>query len=227
VATTTQFARDPQLASQAPEPAHTPPTLSAVIKRVATSLTIACVMPGLLFSLAMLVFSVSAAVFTGLVWTSSVMIWRWATKRPVSWLLVLTGTIMTVRTTFTLATGNTFVYFIQPVFADAAIATIFLASLCSARPIVARLAPDFYPMDPWISSRPRIRRLLWRLTLMWGLVIVAKGTVTFWLLTSLPVVNFVLVKNATVITVTVIATAMTIWLSAIAVRKEGLAPAAV
>ena len=82
---------------------------------------------------------------------------------------------MTIRTGFTLATGNTFVYFVQPVFADAAVAAIFLGSLLSARPIVARLAPDFYPIDDALAARPRIRRLFRRLTLLWGLVIVAKG----------------------------------------------------
>ena len=61
------------------------------------------------------------------------MCWRWASGRPVSWLLVLTLGIMTVKTGFTLATGNTFVYFVQPVFTDALVATIFLGSLCTAR----------------------------------------------------------------------------------------------
>ena len=81
----------------------------------------------------------------------------------------------TVRTGFPLARGNTFVYFGQPVFADATVAAIFLGSLLTARPIGARLAPDFYPIDAPLAARPRIRRLFRRLTLLWGLVMGLAG----------------------------------------------------
>jgi hypothetical protein len=80
---------------------------------------------------------------------------------------------MTVRSVVALATGDTFLYFLQPVISDGVIATGFLLSLATARPVVARLAADFYPMDLDIANRPRIRRLLWNLTLMWGMVCVS------------------------------------------------------
>jgi hypothetical protein len=167
-------------------------------------------------------FGISAAVIVALTWTCGAIGWRWATKRPLSGLLMLTVAIMAVRTGFTLATGNTFVYFIQPVFTDLAVATIFLASLLTARPLVARLAPDFYPMDDDVAARPRIRRLFWRLTLMWGIVVLAKGSVTLWLLESQSMVDFVLIKNSAIITVTGVAAVATILLSARVARKEGL-----
>ena len=133
--------------------------------------------------------------------------------------------IMTVRTGFTLATGNTFVYFIQPVFADALVATVFLGSLWTARPIVARLSRDFYPMDDATAAQPAIRRLFRRLTLMWGLVVVAKASVTLWLLESQSTVDFVLIKNAAVITLTLLAVAVTVAMSVAVGRREGLLPA--
>jgi uncharacterized membrane protein len=129
---------------------------------------------------------------------------------------------MTIRTGCTLATGNTFVYFVQPVFADATVATIFLGSLLTARPIVARIAPDFYPIDDVLAARPRIRRLFRRLTLLWGLVIVVKATVTLWLLLSLSTVNFVLIKGSAIISLTLLAAVATLALSAIVGRQEGL-----
>jgi hypothetical protein len=46
------------------------------------------------------------------------------------------------------------------------------------------LAPDFYPIDAALAARPRIKRLFRRLTLLWGLAIVAKGTTALWLLLS-------------------------------------------
>jgi hypothetical protein len=208
-----------------PQPAithRTAPPVRAVVVRVAVILSIACVAPALLFSATLMAFGITAAVFVALSWTCGAIGWRWATKRPVSGVLMLSVTIMTVRTGFILATGNTFVYFIQPVFTDVAVATIFLTSLLTARPLVARLAPDFYPMNDDLAARPRVRRLFWRLTLMWGLVVLAKGSVTLWLLLSQSVVDFVLIKNAVVISITSLSTAATIWLSVQVARREGL-----
>ena len=202
------------------------PRLRSVVGRAALSIWIACVVPGLLFATTLVVFSIGPAVIAALSWSCGALGWRWLTKRPVSWLLVLTLAILAVRTAFTLATGNTFVYFVQPVFADALVATAFLVSLLSTRPAIARLAPDFYPMSARLAARPRIQQLMWRLTLMWGVLILAKGTATLWLLESQSVVDFVVIKNATVTTITVLGVAATIWLSMVVARQEGmLAPA--
>jgi hypothetical protein len=203
-----------------PRPAR--PQLKAVIARVAASLATAVVAPAILFAVTLVIINVYAAVSVALAWMVAAMCWRWATRRPVSGLLVLTLAIMTMKTGFTLATGNTFVYFVQPVFADASIAAIFLASLLTARPIVARIAPDFYPVDVALAARPRIRRLFRKLTLLWGLVLIIKGSVTLWLLVSLSTVNFVLIKSSAILTLTLLAAAATIALSAIVGRQEGL-----
>ncbi|HSV37908.1 MAG TPA: hypothetical protein VLI04_04035 [Nocardioidaceae bacterium] len=93
-------------------------------------------------------------------------------------------------------------------------ATIFLGSLLTARPIVARLAPDFYPVTASLAARPGIQGLFRRLTLLWGLVIVVKGSLTLWLLLSLSTLNFVLIKGSAIIALTLVATAATIALSA-------------
>jgi intracellular septation protein A len=198
------------------------PQLKAVIARVAASLATAVVAPAILFAVTLVIINVYAAVSVALAWMVAAMCWRWATRRPVSGLLVLTLAIMTMKTGFTLATGNTFVYFVQPVFADAAAAAIFLGSLWTARPIVARIAPDFYPVDAALAARPRIRLLFRRLTLLWGLVLVVKGSVTMWLLVTLSTVNFVLIKSSAILTLTLLATTTTIALSAIVGRQEGL-----
>ena len=198
------------------------PQLQAVLARVAASLVTAVVVPAGLFLAALVMINVDAAVIAALAWMAGATYWRWATKRPVSGLLVLTLVIMTIKTAFTLATRNTFVYFVQPVFADAALAAIFLGSLWTARPIVARIAPDFYPMNAALAARPRIRRLFRRLTLMWGVIILIKGSLTLWLLLSLSTVHFVLVKTSAIVGLTLTATATTVALSVFVARQEGL-----
>jgi hypothetical protein len=166
--------------------------------------------------------NVSAAVVAALVWAVGAMTWRWATGRPVSGLLLLTLGILALKTAFTLATGNTFVYFAQPVLVDLTVAGIFLASLWSARPAIARLAPEFYPMDAEVAGRPGVRAHFRRLTLMWGLVILVKGSITLWLLETLSPVNFVLIKGGAVMTLTLTAALVTVAWSVIVGRREGL-----
>jgi hypothetical protein len=198
------------------------PGLRPILKRVAVSLATAVLAPAALLWVTLVIFNVATAVVVALAWMVGAMGWRWATKRPVSGLLLLTLGIMTVRTAFTLATGNSFIYFVQPVFADFAVAAIFLGSLFSARPVIARLAPDFYPMSTAVAARPEIRALFRRLTLMWGLVILFKGGLTLWLLESLGTVNFVLIKGGAIITLTMTAAVVTVVWSVIVGRQEGL-----
>src|SRR3954452_14276324 len=156
-------------------PVHLP--LRDILVRVAVSLGTAVVVPGVLFWTTLVTFNVSTAVVTALVMVSA-MSWRWATNRRVSGLLLLTVGILTAKTAVTLATGNTFIYFAQPVLVDLTVATVFLGSLGSSRPVIARLAPEFYPMDAAFAARPEVRSHLRRLTLLWGVVILAKGCVT-------------------------------------------------
>jgi hypothetical protein len=88
--------------------------------------------------------------------------------------------------------------------------------------MVARLAADFYPIDASVTARPGMQLLFRRLTLLWGLVVVAKGTTTLWLLLSQTTVDFVLFKTAAIIGVTLLGVVATIILSAITGRHEGL-----
>ena len=80
------------------------------------------------------------------------------------------------------------------------------------------------PMDDATAAQPGIRRLFRRLTLMWGLVVVAKASVTLWLLESQSTVDFVLIKNAVVIALTLLAVAATVAMSIAVGRREGLLP---
>ena len=199
-----------------------PPHLRAIVSRVAVSLATALVAPAALFATTLVLFNVGAAMIVGLTWMVGAISWRRATGRPVSGLLVLTVGIMAVKTSIAFATGNTFIYFVQPVVVDVAVASIFLGSLWSARPVVARLAPDFYPMDAVTAARPRIRRLFRHLTLMWGLVILVKGSITLWLLVSLSTVDFVLIKGGAIISLTLTTAAATVVWSVLVGRREGL-----
>ena len=210
------------VASHATAARHAPPRLRAILVRVATSLATAVVVPAVLFTTSVVVFGVTTAMLVALSWMLGATVWRRATGRPVSVLLLLTLGMLSVKTCVTLVTGNTFIYFVQPVFVDATVALVFLASLWSAQPIVARLAPDFYPIDPALAARPGVRTLFRRLTLLWGVVILVKGAITLWLLMSLSTVDFVLIKGGAIITLTMATAAATVVWSVVVGRAEGV-----
>ena len=199
-----------------------PPHLRAIILRVVISLATAIVVPAALFAAVVVAVNVAAAMIVALAWMVGATAWRWATKRPVSGLLLLTLGMLTLKTCVALVTGNAYIYFVQPVFVDATVAVVFLASLWSATPIVARLAPDFYPIDAALAARPAVRGLFRRLTLRWGLVILVKGGITLWLLETLSTVHFVVVKGSAIITLTLLAAAATVVWAVIVGRTEGL-----
>jgi len=206
------------------EPALSPsrPRLAQILTRVVMSVATAVLVPAALLWAMLVAFDFATAVVVVLAWIVGAMGWRRATRRPVSGLLVLTLVILVIRTALTLATGSAFLYFVQPVFADLTVAALFLGSLWSARPVIARLAPDFYPMDAAVTSLPRMRALFRGLTLMWGLVILVKGVTTLVLLESLSTVHFVLIKGGAITTLTVTAAVVTVVWSVIVGRREGL-----
>ncbi|HET7531252.1 MAG TPA: VC0807 family protein, partial [Mycobacteriales bacterium] len=203
-------------------PADHRPDLRGILRHLGLSLLWANVIPGALFYVTFRLGNVWAALIVALAWCYGVMAWRLATRRRTSGLLWITALGLTVKTTITLATGDTFLYFAQPAVNDAAVGLMFLASLTSARPVVARLAHDFFPMSEEIASRPAIKQLFWRLTIFWAVVSVIKSITTFYLLESTSLATFVAVKSVLTPTIAGIAAGVTITVAFRAARSEGL-----
>jgi hypothetical protein len=209
------------------DPDPTPrPRLSAILSHLSLSLLTACVVPGLLFYVCLATINVWAALVAALAWCYAASVWRMATKRQRSGLLILTMAVLTVRTGFAFASGDTFIYFLQPAVADVLVATIFFGSLATARPVVARLAPDFFPMSADEAERPRVQRLFWHLTLLWALVCLGRASVTVSLLLSQSLMTFVVLKTICLLAMTVVAVTATVVAAVWVARKEGLLQAA-
>jgi uncharacterized membrane protein len=198
------------------------PSLAAVIKRVSLSLLVAVIVPAVVFYGFFVVAGVWTAIIAALGWSYGAIAWRAATGRRTSGLLILAAILLTGRTALSLAADSAWLYFFQPVISDGIVAILFLISLASARPMVARLAGDFYPMDHELAMRPRVRRLFWQLTLFWGVLGLARATMTLWLLQSQSLETFVLVKGISMSVINVVAAFATIGLAALVARREGL-----
>ncbi|MDQ1748872.1 MAG: hypothetical protein QOD07_3135 [Frankiaceae bacterium] len=198
------------------------PRLRAILRHLGLSLLWANVVPAALFYLCFAAGNVWAALIAALVWCYGAMAWRLSTRRRTSGLLWLTAIGLTVKTALSVATGSTFLYFVQPAVNDSAVALMFLASLATARPVVARLAGDFYPMTEDVALRPRIQRLFWRLTLLWAFVCLVKAAATLWLLESVPLSTFVAVKSVLTPGIACLGVAATIAIAFRVARHEGL-----
>lgn len=198
------------------------PTLTTVIKRVSMSLLVAVVVPAVLFYAVFALAGIWSAIVAALVWSYGAIAWRALTGRRTSGLLILAALLLTGRTALSVLADSPWLYFLQPVISDGVVALLFLLSLTSARPMVARLAGDFYPMDHELAMRPRVRRLFRNLTVLWAALGLAKATMTLWLLQSQSLETFVLVKSVSVLTINVLAAGLTIALAAVVARREGL-----
>jgi len=209
---------DRQVAPAAPHR----PDLTTVIRRVAASLTVACVVPAVLFLVIFEILGVWPAILVALAWSYGAIAWRRLTRRRTSGLLVLTAAVLTGRTAIALVADSTFLYFLQPIITDGVVAATFLLSLATARPVVARLAGDFYPMDAELSLRPRIRRLFWHLTAMWAVICLAKAVAMFWALNSLSLETFVVVKSISMPASNLLAVCATVCAAVLVARQEGL-----
>lgn len=198
------------------------PQLRTVLVHLATSLLTATIIPSLLFSLSLVAGNIWTALIVALLWCYGSMAWRMSRRKRASGLLVLTVVGLTAKTIFTFASGSTWFYFVQPAITDSVIAALFIASLTTARPLVARLAHDFYPMDSDVAGRPKVQRLFWRLTLFWALVCLAKAVVTVWLLQTMSTINFVAIKGAMMTGILLAATAITVAAAVRVARSEGL-----
>lgn len=186
------------------------------------SLLVAVVVPAVVFYGAFVVAGVWTAIAVALAWSYGAIAWRAVTGRRTSGLLVLAALLLTGRTALSVLADSPWLYFLQPVISDGAVAALFLLSLASARPMVARLAGDFYPMDHELAARPRIQRLFRHLTIMWAVLGLAKATMTLWLLESQSLATFLLVKSVSMLAINVLAAFATIGLAALVARQEGL-----
>jgi hypothetical protein len=198
------------------------PRLQVVLRHLALSLLWANVIPGVLFYCCMAVGNVWTALVAALVWCYGAMVWRVSTRRRTSGLLWLTAAGLTVKTALTVATGSTFLYFVQPAVNDATVGLLFLISLATARPVVARLAGDFYPMTEDVARRPRIQQLFWRLTLIWAFICLVKAVATMWLLNSMPLMTFVEVKTVLTPAIASLGALATVVIACRVARREGL-----
>jgi intracellular septation protein A len=192
--------------------------LGHVLPRIAE----AVVIPSALFYIAWNTLGLGVALSTALVWAAAVITRRFVRTGQVPALVVLGAVGLCARTLVTVATGSTFVYFLQPILVTACVSASFFASVAVGRPIVRTLAAEFCPLSPEVSSRHTVQRLFRSLTLLWAGVLLAQATVTLVILLVLSTDSFVNTKSVLTPAVMITATAVTVVWAVRVARREGL-----
>ena len=195
--------------------------LALLGRRSLPSLIEATVFPAVLFYLCLVHVGPGLAMIAALSWSYGAVVRRLVFDGRVPAILLLATLGLTVRTLLGFASG-TFVYFLQPVMTTLVLAGVFLGSLCVGRPIIGRLAHDFCPLSPEIASRPPIKRLFGKLTLLWSAVHLLSAAATFTLLVSLSTPTFVLTKTIVSLGITCTAIALTVSWAIQTARAENL-----
>ncbi len=194
----------------------------AVARRGGPKLLEATVIPAVLFYCCLVWAGIGLAYFSAVAWIYGSLIRRLVLRRGVPPLLTLGVVGITVRTAVAIWSGSTFVYFAQPIVATAATGGVFLLSLIAGRPLIARLADDFWPITPEMAVNPGVVSLFRGLTALWAGVSLATAALTFVLLVWLPVATFVAVKQVSGSAITVAAVAVTIVWSHRTACREGI-----
>jgi hypothetical protein len=101
-------------------------------------------------------------------------------------------------------------------------ACVFLGSIALGRPLIAKLAHDFWPITAEQAEIPRVRRLIIGLTVLWAGVNLATASVTLILLLSLDLTAFLAAKQLTGLAITISAIAVTIVWSHRTASDEGI-----
>ena len=195
--------------------------LEMVGRRALPSLIEATLVPSLLFYVFLVTVGPAVAMCAALVWSYGSVLRRLVSGQRIPGVLQLAVAGITVRTIVGLFSG-TFMYFLQPVATTLALSLVFLASLWLERPMIARMASDFCPLDTEISGRPAVTRLFSGLTLMWAGVHLLSAATTYTMLVSLSTTSFVALRSFVSLAITISAVVFTVsWAMRIA-RAENL-----
>lgn len=208
------------------DPGAAPPVLSriavlgAVARRGGPHLLEATFVPAVLFYCCLTWGGLGLAYVIALGWMYGAVARRLIGRRRIPPILVLGVVGITVRTAMAVTSGSTFVYFMQPILGTIATAGVFLLSLIAGRPLIGRLATDFWPITPEMADNPRVISLFRGLTVLWAGINLATAATTFTLLLCLPVAPFVAAKQASGLAITTTGIVVTVcWSHRVACRE--------
>lgn len=199
--------------------------VASVVRRSGPHLIEATVIPAVLFYGCLLAGGLGAAYVSALGWSYAALLRRVLRRDPVPPILVLGVIGITVKTAVAVVSQSSFLYFFQPILGTVAMAGVFFVSVLRGRPLIGRLACEFWPLTAEASARPGIQRLFRNLTLLWGAANVASAAMTLSMLMWLPLEAFLPIKQLAGFALTGATVFVTVSTSLRVARREGLVSA--
>ena len=188
------------------------PDLRTVARHAVPRVIESTVIPLGLFLLGLRVIGLWGAMAAGLVWVYFAIGARFALRRRVPGILMISALTLTARTTIALLSHSVVVYFLQPSLATTLVAAAFLFSVPLDRPLAGRLAADFCPLPVEMHANTHVRRFFRQISLLWAFAQLLNAGLTIWLLFSQSLATFVVLRSAVSMSVTVTAiVASALW----------------
>jgi uncharacterized membrane protein len=196
------------------------PAIRALLRRAVPVVIEGVLMPTGLFYLGFWLGGVWGGMIAALVWSLGAL-GRRMIVGGVSGVLVLAVVTLLARVLATTISGNTDVYFLQPVVGEAALGLVFLASLPAGRSLAHRLAHDFVPLDG-VGISARLRRVFRFITVLWAAVFLLLAFLGWYLLGRETVAAYVGYRTAIAAGVKALAIGASFYVFRSGLRRHGI-----
>jgi uncharacterized membrane protein len=196
------------------------PEWRPVVRQVFTTVTLLSALPMGVFYVALSLWGPRAAALATVCLYYGVLLLKVLRRKPILAAALLTAGLLSLRTVIMFLTGSAFVYFLQPVAGTVALATVIAASAFAGRPVLDRLAHEFCPFPAVLSARLREQRFFARVSAVWAVTYLVNAVGTIWLLRSMSVGGFVVLKSVLGPALTTTAVAASLLYFQLAMRRQ-------
>ena len=191
-----------------------------IARQVFTTLVLVSALPMTVFYLALSLYGLRAAALATVSLYYGALLLKVLRRKPILAAALLTAGLLSIRTVVMFLTGSAFIYFLQPVAGTVALASVIAASALAGRPILDRLAHEFCPFPAELSAHLREQRFFSRLSAVWAVTYLINAVGTIWLLRSMSVGGFVLLKSVLGPALTITAVAASLLYFQLAMRNQ-------
>ncbi|GAA3789256.1 hypothetical protein GCM10022226_04920 [Sphaerisporangium flaviroseum] len=156
------------------------------------------ILPVAVFYAGLLLAGIRGGLVMAMAWVYGGVALRLVQRKAVPGTVLLAMLAITVRAVLALVTGDVVIYFLQPTLGVFCASLAFLATAATPRPLIERVTTDLVPLPDHLVHHPRMRRFFVHLSLLWGAVQFANGSLSLWLLFSEPIETYLIVRTAAV-----------------------------
>ncbi|MEV6979801.1 VC0807 family protein [Sphaerisporangium sp. NPDC051017] len=195
----------PSLALPPAAPQPVMPRLSVLVRHAAPRVLEGMILPVAVFYAGLLVAGMNGGLIMAVGWVYGGAVLRLVRRESVPGTVLLAMLAVTVRAALALVTGDVVIYFLQPTLGVFCASLAFLGTAAAPRPLIQRVTTDLVPLPEHLMHHPRMRRFFVHLSLLWGFVQMANGTLSLWLLFSESIETYLIVRTAAVAVLMVLA----------------------